>query len=221
MCLLARTLLEAEGVGSGAELYVVFVSNHLKTVPLWRQRAAASPGVPVVWDYHVFAVLRQGGGQPALVFDLDCTLEPFPCTLEEYRQQVLLGSCRELPPQYRRCYRVIPAPLFLQHFASDRSHMRDGADGWLQPPPSWPLIAGAAAATAAARGGATAHTLPAYLDFAFREQLDESCAEETGCSVLGDAVTGSRDQHGQPQQQPAWLGVLLDEPAFLSFWGAQ
>jgi len=52
-------------------------------------------------DYHVFVVLRQRGGQPTLVFDLD-TLLPFPCPLEQYRREALLGSNGGLPPQYRR-----------------------------------------------------------------------------------------------------------------------
>jgi hypothetical protein len=31
------------------ELFVVFVSNHAKLVPLWRQRAAAATDAPVLW----------------------------------------------------------------------------------------------------------------------------------------------------------------------------
>ena len=38
-----------------------------------------------------------------------------------------------------RKFRVIPAPRFVQTFASDRSHMlRDGT--WLKPPPPYPPL---------------------------------------------------------------------------------
>lgn len=43
---------------------------HCPQVPLWRQRSAAAPGQPVVWDYHVF-LLAQLAGHSALVLDLD------------------------------------------------------------------------------------------------------------------------------------------------------
>lgn len=39
-------------------------------VPLWRQRAACSPGAATLWDYHVL-VLAAKAGQAALVLDLD------------------------------------------------------------------------------------------------------------------------------------------------------
>ncbi len=82
----------------------------------------------------------------------------------------------------RRFFRVVPGAAFLQHFASDRRHMRkpapqppqqqpqqqqatqpggsgnhpDEPQTWLAPPPSWPALV--APATGAL------HTLPAFWD---------------------------------------------------------
>ena len=39
-----------------------------------------------------------------------------------------------------RMFRVIPANVFLDTFASDRSHMLDAEGKWLKPPPSYPCI---------------------------------------------------------------------------------
>ncbi len=37
---------------AGAQLYVVFVSNECRQVPVWNQRLADSRDEPVLWDYH-------------------------------------------------------------------------------------------------------------------------------------------------------------------------
>lgn len=37
---------------AGVELYVAFVSNHARQVPLWRQVLADNEHEPVLWDYH-------------------------------------------------------------------------------------------------------------------------------------------------------------------------
>jgi len=45
-----------------------------------------------------------------------------------------------LNPEYHRIFRVVPAPAFLQTFASDRRHMLKEDGSWLKPPPSYPCI---------------------------------------------------------------------------------
>jgi len=41
-----------------------------------------------------------------------------------------------------RLFRVVHAPLFLQSFASDRSHMKDPTGNWIQLPPKYaPIMA--------------------------------------------------------------------------------
>lgn len=37
---------------AGVEIFVVFISNHLRQVPLWCQRLADRHDDPVLWDYH-------------------------------------------------------------------------------------------------------------------------------------------------------------------------
>lgn len=38
------------------DLFVVFISNGNKKVPIWHQRSSRNPLQPVVWDYHVLCV---------------------------------------------------------------------------------------------------------------------------------------------------------------------
>lgn len=104
---------------------------------------------------------------------------------------------------------MVPALLFLAHFASDRSHMRDARGGWLQPPPPWPCIVGDRAAVARApvgvededsssACGSAGNTLPAFLAFPPPGQLG-----------------------GEWQQAAApWLGSVMSEEAFLEAFGA-
>lgn len=63
------------------------------------------------------------------VYDLDTTL-PFPCSLTDYIIESFQPH-RILTAEYQRCFRLIPAGLFLQHFASDRSHMVRKMEGLL------------------------------------------------------------------------------------------
>ncbi|KAL4445871.1 hypothetical protein ABPG77_009070 [Micractinium sp. CCAP 211/92] len=155
-------------------------------------------------------MLAQPAQGATWVLDLDCTLEPFPCTLEQYRQHTLLGAGGALPVQYQRCYRVVPVPLFLSHFASDRSHMRSASGGWLQQPPPWPCITGDLAAAAGASvarqadsdsssSSGASNTLSSYLAFPTLEEL----------------ARGDWQQAAAP-----WLGSVMSEQAFLAAFGA-
>ncbi|TBU60678.1 N-terminal glutamine amidase-domain-containing protein [Dichomitus squalens] len=191
--LLAQTFL-AEASSRVApwpwEIYVVFVSNHGKTVALWAQKLRASD--VVVWDYHVVLVLRkaangahpptrdspgdreargpsppahprcpgaqfrppasttgpalqpgeadEGGdlhlavdhadasaGASAWVYDFDTTLA-VPSSWKDYVGRTFpyafdeeLKAC--IDGRFHSLFRVIPAAVYLDHFASDRSHM--------------------------------------------------------------------------------------------------
>ena len=118
--------------------WVVFVSNDVKQVPMWQQRAAGA-GEHVVWDYHCLLVTESPNG--AEVWDLDSRLAT-PTRLTDY----LAHTFAPLPPevaQHTPRFRIVGADEFLASFSSDRSHMRT-ASGWLKPPPPWdpPTIAG-------------------------------------------------------------------------------
>lgn len=110
--------------------HVVFISNVEGAVPMWNQRAGR--GKPIVWDYHVVVLAEN----PAEIWDVD-TLVGLPCSLEEY----LEGSFHpEMPAQFQPFFRIIHADLFVDVFASDRSHMRRRDGSYRKPPPSWHTI---------------------------------------------------------------------------------
>ncbi|CAL8466604.1 g6140 [Coccomyxa elongata] len=139
------------------DLFAVFISNREKLVPILRQTVEENTGGAVVWDYHVIAVERVRGS--SRVYDLTSQL-PKPCPLELYARRGLgPGASFRLA----RKFRVVPAAQYLEHFASDRSHMwnQDGVPGWSKPVPPYPAIV--------ARDG-QANTLPHYWDM---EQLTD------------------------------------------------
>ena len=72
------------------------------------------------------------------VYDLDTILD-FPASFIDYVKQTF-GSDDNLKPQFRRYFRVIRADVFLERFASDRSHMLSETGEWMSPPPSYPPI---------------------------------------------------------------------------------
>ena len=118
-----------------SDYFVVFISNPLEQIPLWKQKAGRLEDDHfVVWDYHVILVDKIG----QLVFDLDTTLS-FPCSLNEYLEHCI-GSDSLITKEYRRCFRIIPAKGFLERFASDRSRMKKPDGTWIKPPPSYDSI---------------------------------------------------------------------------------
>ncbi|PON38859.1 Protein N-terminal glutamine amidohydrolase, alpha beta roll [Parasponia andersonii] len=125
----------------GSDLFVVFISNDKKQVPLWSQKASNRADGAVLWDYHVICVQRKrGGGFVPLVWDLDSSL-PFPSPLASYISETIRPSF-SLFSDYQRFFRIVHAPIFLHHFASDRRHMKDSAGNWSAEPPTYdPIIA--------------------------------------------------------------------------------
>jgi hypothetical protein len=116
--------------------FVCFISNSHKTVPFWCQKSQQHPSVPVVWDYHVILLEKQG--RECNIYDFDTTLS-FPCRAKEYLSKSLLINQIKLDPTYQRKYRIIESEVYLKHFASDRSHMKTET-GWLAEPPRQQLI---------------------------------------------------------------------------------
>ncbi|XP_030645274.1 protein N-terminal glutamine amidohydrolase isoform X2 [Chanos chanos] len=89
------------------------------------------------FDYHVILLHKDKGGQ-SYIYDLD-TILPFPCPFDVYSREAFKSN-EYLKPMYRRKLRVIPANVYLQHFASDRSHMKDPSGTWRMPPPPYACI---------------------------------------------------------------------------------
>lgn len=136
-------------VGEGPR-HVLLISNGGQRVALWGQRSGAEEsGGLVVWDYHV--ILTCGTGPDAVVWDLDTTLGA-PVPLGAY----LAESFRGAPEPFLPMFRVVPADVFRDRFASDRRHMRDDDGAFIRPAPSWAPIG-------------SGHTLEMWLDFECNE----------------------------------------------------
>ncbi len=114
---LARSL-QAEGIDISL-MTVMFICNPDKSVLLLAQRAAR-PGQALLWDYHV--VLHLQDHDRALIFDFDTRL-PFPAVARDWFALSFPLQSR-LAIKYRAWIRQVPALHLLQHFFSDRSHMR-------------------------------------------------------------------------------------------------
>jgi hypothetical protein len=134
-------LRSAELQGPRAAL---FVTNATRSVAMWGQRAARRD--PVVWDYHVVALLCE----PALVLDLD-DRERVDRPLAAWLAHAFRPGTE---PQFAPRFRLVDGDEFLAVFSSDRSHMRDARGRARQPFPPWP------APFDAARG----HNLPRFVD---------------------------------------------------------
>lgn len=117
------------------DAHIVFVSNAGRACPLWMQRASPSEREPVIWDYHVVLLGRLDGWQ---IWDLDSRL---PCPVEalDYLRATFRPE-RRVPARFRPRFRLVPRAIFLDIFATDRSHMRQSDGGWLAPPPPRPPI---------------------------------------------------------------------------------
>ncbi|KAK7087624.1 hypothetical protein V1264_021650 [Littorina saxatilis] len=116
--------------------YVLFISNQEKKIPLWHQKSSKREDRLVIWDYHV--VLMHQCEKGTLIYDLDTEL-PFPCLLDKYITFAIRDD-RLLKPDFRRLFRVVPGDVYLNTFASDRSHMLKEDGSWMATPPSYPCI---------------------------------------------------------------------------------
>ncbi|KAJ3864055.1 N-terminal glutamine amidase-domain-containing protein [Lentinula novae-zelandiae] len=117
-------------------------------VALWNQKLSEELGCPVIWDYHVVAVLRSRNISTSVqswVYDFDTRLG-IPVTFDTYLVQTFSVNVLDELQSY---FRVVSANIFLDRFASDRSHMLAPTSGtfevpiYLKPVPPYPLIRGA------------------------------------------------------------------------------
>ena len=120
-----------------ADTKVVFVSNFAKKVAFWCQKSGKdNKNVPVVWDYHV--ILIHKGQKDWLTYDLDTTLD-FPTSIEDYFMKSFCPDIKK-SSSYKPMFRVVDSEDFLEHFSSDRSHMKNKYGEWLADPPQYPAI---------------------------------------------------------------------------------
>ena len=99
---------------------VLLLSNPQQQIVLFNQ-SCRPVGESVIWDYHVILQLEKNNQQWICDFD---SLLNFPVSKKSYFSASFPhpGSLQE---QYQMFIRSIPATSYLQHFSSDRSHMRD------------------------------------------------------------------------------------------------
>lgn len=116
--------------------FAVFISNKNRVFPLWEQKSGHGEDHIIFWDYHVFFLFYNG--KRSAVFDLDSLL-PFPSDFRLYAKRAIRSN-RNLLPEYQRLVRVIPAEMFLETFASDRSHMLNQDGQWIKEPPEYAPI---------------------------------------------------------------------------------
>jgi len=114
--------------------YAVFISNPKRQVAIWQQRLQAAEGLPVVWDYHVIFVYKSVIWK---VIDFDTRL-PSPCPLKDYLDYSFAPLKNE-SQHFAPFFKCVENTMYLEHFSSDRRHMRN-QDQWLAPPPKWPMI---------------------------------------------------------------------------------
>jgi hypothetical protein len=123
-----------QGIAQG---FVVFISNERRSAPLWNQSMGEDSDTPVLWDYH--AIYVEGDFKNGYcVFDMDSTLD-FPVGFKDYFKKTFRPKTA-LKKEYRRFFRVVTAERYLEHFSSDRSHMRLTEHNWLAAPPQHPPI---------------------------------------------------------------------------------
>ncbi|KAL5490419.1 hypothetical protein ACEPAI_5252 [Sanghuangporus weigelae] len=172
--LLAKTWLQDEQVRAHWSVYAVFISNNTRTVALWSQKihedvvvwdyhvflalkprvSRMSTGREVGRDGELedgsvsVPVLK---GPSTWIYDLDTRLD-VPCRWEEYVRRTFPYSTPEaaevgwaIPETYWSLFRIVEGGDFLEHFASDRSHMFvPGSDPprYQSPEPTYPPIVG-------------------------------------------------------------------------------
>ncbi|KAA8517106.1 hypothetical protein F0562_017399 [Nyssa sinensis] len=158
----------------GSDLFVVFISNEKKQVPLWHQKASQRADGVVLWDYHVICVQRKKeSSSPHLVWDLDSSL-PFPSPLASYVSETIRPSF-QLFSEFQRFFRIVHAPIFLRSFASDRRHMKDSVGNWIaQPPASEAIVA----------EDGTVHNLNEYIEISTADVV-----KNVGVDLLNAAFT--------------------------------
>jgi len=116
------------------KLYVIFISNANKTIPIFKPE-----GDYVVWDYHVILIEKDQEHKRSTVYDFDIG-NSLQTNFKHYVKFCLRPNQISNLPQYKHTYRIVPVQTMWDHFSSDRSHMKDEKGKWLQPPPSWPCI---------------------------------------------------------------------------------
>ncbi|ULU11530.1 hypothetical protein L3Y34_015157 [Caenorhabditis briggsae] len=121
------------------DFFAVLISNDIKMIPLWKQKAERDPESFVLWDYHVITISKNSDGS-AKVYDFDSWID-WGVDFQTYWNQTMNeDEMKQFREKYRRKFRIIPARIYLSLLSSDRSHMLNPDGTYMKPPPEWPLI---------------------------------------------------------------------------------
>jgi N-terminal glutamine amidase len=142
-------------------LYVIWISNRIKHVPMLYQRASSSSNDICHWDYHVIALEDRrksshdtkhhmndnNNDDNYYIYDLDTTLQPYPIVLQAYLQQSFPSIHQYINPndssKYQPMFRVVSASSYIKYFTSHRLHMyNEIKQTWNAPPPCYQCIIG-------------------------------------------------------------------------------
>lgn len=112
---------------------VVFISNPHRTVAVGAQRVGRGPFRVVVWDYHVIYV------ESGWVYDPDSLLD-LPVPEDHYVRAAFPGEVVDPGGYLAARFACVPAKQYLEHFSSDRGHMRNPDGTYKAEPPPWPPV---------------------------------------------------------------------------------
>jgi len=121
---------------AAAERLVLVIAGAEAEVACWHQKAGG-PGAPVLWDYHVVLATRARDWQ---IWDLDGRLG-YPVSAEDWLRTTF-PLPENVPDAFQPRFAVISADDYVDHFGSDRAHMRAADGSWQHPPPPWPELTG-------------------------------------------------------------------------------
>jgi protein N-terminal glutamine amidohydrolase len=109
--------LISQGISENT-LNILFITNSNNKIAFFNQQATAH-NQAVIWDYHVILLAKIERTYHILDFD---TRLPFPDDFDHYLQHSLPDKIHD---EYSSQFRLIPAKVYLSHFNSDRSHMKN------------------------------------------------------------------------------------------------
>ncbi|KAJ3935229.1 MAG: N-terminal glutamine amidase-domain-containing protein [Lentinula lateritia] len=147
--LLIQSFSRDSSLSEDWDVFAVFISNHSKTVALWNQKLSEELGCPVIWDYHVVAVLRSRNISTSVQISLRVLLSLYFVLSNAVTAYLVQTFSVNVLDELQSYFRVVSANIFLDRFASDRSHMLAPTSGtfevpiYLKPVPPYPLIRGA------------------------------------------------------------------------------
>jgi hypothetical protein len=169
------------------DFFVCFISNANKSVLMFHQLAAdAADDRAVCWDYHVILICWSKQESQATVYDIDSRL-PYPQPLLDYLQQSFphCTSADSLASAYAPQFLLVPAPLYLKYFASDRMHMYDAhRHCWMAAPPAYDCITSSQSLNDRRGGEPDWITLQQYLEFPSNgDQSSETSPEKADLTL--------------------------------------